>query len=250
MQKYFLAALVVAAGCSQEPADENVPPQPPVSASAPAAEPDETPEPALAGLTAAGEVNWPADAALPEDAFLRVTLLDVSRADASAETLSEATYPISGGPPVIFSLTTAKAIDPGARLSVRAEISDGAALLFASGTQTPVSPVDGAGDLAITLAAVDPAPGSGAGGKAVTPVSIAYQCGDEAVDIAIEEGAAYVTSAGGETATLQRISGGPGAPQSFSDGRVTVFLDGSGIDGPRMRLARGRAAPLDCVRSE
>lgn len=231
MQRHLLAALILAAGCSREP-------------SAPAPVTDA----ATAAFTAAGEVTWPADAALPEGAFLRVKLLDVSRADAASVTLSEATYPIADGPPAAFSLTTGAPIDPRTQLSVRAEISDGTALLFTSDTHTPVPPVGGAGDLLISLVAVDPAPGSGAGGAPVTPVPVAYRCGEETVAIAIEAGAAYVTPEGGDTVTLKMLSGGDSAPQSFTNGFITVFFDGSDFDGLKLRLARGRAAAVDCAR--
>ena len=95
---------------------------------------------------------------MPANAALRVLLIDASKADASAETLAEATYPVAGGPPVSFSLTTQGAVDPAARLAVRAEISDGADLLYASDTHTPVSPAGGDDDLVLSLVAVDPAP--------------------------------------------------------------------------------------------
>lgn len=161
MQKLFFTALIIAvAGCAKDDpaATETLPPPPAAAAPAESTEPDEDAAPALQGLSASGEVTWPEDAALPADAKLRVTLIDASKADASAETLAEATYPVAGGPPVTFTLTTDKAVDPRAQLAVRAEISDGAALLFTSETQTPVSPVDGDDDLVLSLQAVEPAP--------------------------------------------------------------------------------------------
>jgi len=231
MHKALLVALILAAGCTRQAAS------PP-------------PDAAAAGFTAAGEVLWPADAALPEGAVLRVTLLDVSRADAAATTLSEATYPVAGRAPATFSLTAKAPVDPRARLSVRAVISDGAALLFTSDTDTPVPPGAGAGDLSITLVAVDPAPGTGAGAAPVTPVPVAYRCGEESFGVAIETGAAYVTPEGGDTVKLQKLSGGDSAPQSFTNGFLTLFFDGSDAEGLKLRLAHGRAAAVDCARIE
>jgi uncharacterized lipoprotein YbaY len=249
MQKLFLTALIIAAaGCAKEkPAATETSPPPSAAAPAEITEPDEEAAPALQGLSASGEVTWPEDAALPADARLRVSLIDASKADASAETLAEATYPVAGGPPVTFTLTTDRTVDPSARLAVRAVVSDGVALLFTSDTYTPVSPVEGDDDLVLTLVAVDPALGTAAG---TTPVPIAYDCGGDTVEIAIEAGAAYVTIEGEDAVTLKKLSGGDDAPQSFTDGRLTVFFDGSDMDGLKLRLAPGKAAPLDCTRAE
>ncbi|MFN3959276.1 MAG: YbaY family lipoprotein [Parvularculaceae bacterium] len=227
MQRTLLVALILAAGCTREAASP--------------------PDAAAAAFTVAGEVIWTADTALPDGALLRVTLLDVSRADAAAVTLSEATYPIAGRAPATFSLTATAPVDPRARLSVRAEISDGAALLFTSDTDTPVPPGVSAGDLSIPLFAVDPAPASGAGGTPVVPVPVAYRCGGESFGVAIEAGAAYVTPDGGDTVTLQKLSGGDSAPQSFTNGFLTVFFDGSDSEGLKLRLAHGRALAVDCA---
>lgn len=243
MQKsLFLAAALIAAACSREP---EAPPieQAPIAAA-------EATAPEMREITAAGTVAWPQGAALPGEAFLRVRLTDVSRQDAAAEPLAEATYPVGAGSPVNFSLTTDSEIDPRARLSVSAQISDGAALFYVSDTNNPVSPDEGAQNMSITLVPVDAAPGSGAGGAPVTPVPVAYQCAGERFEIAIEAGAAYVTGAEGETAKLDKLAGGDSAPQSFTDGRLTVFFDGSDMDGLKLRVARGKAAAQACVRTQ
>lgn len=163
MQKLIVTALIIAAaGCAPEEPVEGEPlPPPPAAAAAPgedASDAQEAPEAAPARLSAAGEVTWPEDASLPATARLRVRLIDTSKADASAETLAEATYPVTGGPRVTFTLTTEKAVDAAAQLAVRAEISDDAALLFTSDSDTPVSAVEGEDYLVVSLKAVDPAP--------------------------------------------------------------------------------------------
>lgn len=239
MQKsLLLAAALTAAGCSKEP--EALPAGP---APTPAAE---TLAPQSREITASGEVEWPARAGLPGDAFLRVTLSDVSRQDAASTPLAEETYPVAAGPPVAFSLTADGDIDPRAQLSVAAQISDGAALLYTSDTRNTVSATDGAADLSIRLVAVGAAPGTGAGGAPVTPAPVAYQCGTERIEIAIEAGAAFVTGADGGTSKLEKLAGGDGAPQTFTNGRMTVFFDGSDMDGLKLRFAHGKAAAMDC----
>ncbi len=245
MQKSLvLAAALVAIGCAKVPASEtDAAPmaQAPASASdqANAAPASETTE-----ITASGDLDWTPGAALPEGAFVRVSLLDISLADAAAEPLAEATYPVAGGPPVRYSLTTAAEIEPDARLTVLAQITDGKALYFTSDTNYPVSPTEGERGLTIELVAVDVGAGTDAG---VTTEPIAYLCGEDPVGIAIEAGAAYVTAAGDETQKLDKLSGGDAAPQTFTNGPLTVFVDGSDMDGPKLRLARGKAAAAACV---
>lgn len=235
----FLAAALVAAGCSKEP---EALPGGPARAQAADTAPSETRE-----IAVSGEVEWPAGVALPDNAFLRVRLSDVSRQDAASAPLAEAVYPVESGSPVSFSLGVESDVDSRAQLSVSAQISDGAALYYVSDTSNPVSPVDGARGLSITLVPVEASPGTGAGGSPVTPSPVAYQCGDERVEIALEAGAAYVTGPEGETARLGKLAGGEAAPQTFTDGRMTVFFDGSDMDGLRLRFARGKTAAAECV---
>ncbi len=243
MQKsLILAAALIAAGCAREPAGP--------TAETPQLAPADASAPKTARIAATGDVEWTSAEALPDDAFLRVRLLDVSRADAASAPIAEATYPVDSGSPVSFSLRARAEINPRTSLSVSAQISDGAALYFTSDTNNPVSPTEGARDMTITLVPVDPAPGTGSGGGPVTPVPAVYLCGDETFEIAIEAGAAYLTGADGATVTLDKLSGGAAAPQSFTNGRLTLFFDGSDMDGLNLRVARGRAAALDCVRSQ
>jgi uncharacterized lipoprotein YbaY len=235
----ILAAAALAAGCSRDEAPAPV-------LTAPAAD-TETLAPEVREISVTGEVEWPAGIDLPENAFLRVTLSDVSRQDASSAPLAEEKYPVDQGSPVAFALTADSEIDPRALLSISAQISDGAALFYTSDTSNPVPAAEGAKDLSITLVPVEAAPGTGAGGAPVSPVPVAYQCGDELVEIAVEAGAAYVTGSGGETVKLTKLSGGEAAPQTFTKGRLTVFFDGSDMDGLSLRLSRGKAAAMDCV---
>ncbi|MFG6138113.1 YbaY family lipoprotein [Halomonas sp. B23F22_10] len=65
------------------------------------------------------------DTPLPDDAQVKVSLLDVARADAPATTISETTVDVTGNDPVEFSLDYPTAqVDPGHAHAVRAEIRD------------------------------------------------------------------------------------------------------------------------------
>jgi hypothetical protein len=129
---------------------------------------------------------------------------------------------------------------------VRAQILSGPAILFTSTEYHGVA-FDGA-PLRIRVSPVEAA--SGAGGRPVTPTPSNYTCGGETLRIAIEEGAAYVTLAEGETLRLERLHAAGGedqeTPRIFTNGRFTIRQE---IDGARqVSFARGRAAFLPCVR--
>ncbi len=207
---------------------------------------------AAPAVRASGEVTWEPAAPLPENVFLRVKLLDVSKMDVAAETLAEAKLPIGEGPPVAFSLAADGPVDPRARLSVSAQVSDGAALYFISDTNNPVSPETGAAEMSIRLKAVDAMAGTGAGGQTVTPSPIAYRCGGEIFQVAFEAGAAYVTLADGTVHTLDRLNAAddPEAPRTFTDGRLTFVQETEGMAGLRVLFARGRMVPAPCERVE
>lgn len=209
-----------------------------------------TPSPAPRGVSASGEVTWPAGATLPEGAFLRVKLIDVSRVDVASQTLDEVKFPITGRPPVVFALTNKAAVDPSASLSVSAQISDGAALHFVSDTNNPVSSVDGASEMRISLVLVNASPGTGVGGLPVTPSPDFYECGGERFALAFEAGAAYVTMPDGALEKLDRLEADadPEAPRTFTNGRLTFVQETEGAAGPLVRFARGKMALSPCAR--
>jgi uncharacterized lipoprotein YbaY len=73
-----------------------------------------------------GELRFPADAVAFRGAIARVTLLDVTRADAPARTVAEqavanVTHPGGEGQPVVFTLRLQQR-DPRARYVVRAHV--------------------------------------------------------------------------------------------------------------------------------
>lgn len=194
-----------------------------------------------------GEIFYVERIALPPDAVLRVTVQDVSRMDVAAPTLAQVEAPAANGPPFPFRIEVPRdGLTPQSRVAVRAQILSGYAILFTSTEHHGVA-FDGA-QLRIRVSPVEAA--SGAGGRPVTPTPTSYACGGEALRIAFEEGAAYLTFADGETLRLERLRAAGGedreAPRVFTNGRLTIRQE---IEGARqVSFARGRAAFLPCVR--
>src|SRR5687768_4146180 len=86
---------------------------------------DRTGAPGEAGVVE-GEIRFPPDARIIAGATARVSLLDVSRADAAARVVAEevipgVTHPGGGGVPIPFTLR-AQQVDPRARYVVRAHV--------------------------------------------------------------------------------------------------------------------------------
>lgn len=73
---------------------------------------------------------------LPPDAMVKVQLADVSRADAPAVVVSEASMAAKSAPPYVFELTYDPAkIDPRSTYAVSARIEQGGKLMFTSDTR-------------------------------------------------------------------------------------------------------------------
>ncbi|GGA74679.1 hypothetical protein GCM10011369_15620 [Neiella marina] len=88
-----------------------------------------------------GEVNYRQRIALPPDAVLRVTLNDVSLADAPAKLIASSTQLINSQVPIAFTLGAMKSqFEPNRRYSVRATISANNQLLFSSTRHYGVEP--------------------------------------------------------------------------------------------------------------
>lgn len=208
---------------------------------------DAPPADAGNGHIVTGEVSYIERIALPPGAVLRVTAQDVARVDAAAPTLAQIETPATNGPPFAFRLDVPRdRLTPQSQVAVRAQILSGSAILFTSTEHHGVA-FDGA-TLRIRVSPVEAA--SGAGGRPVTPTPTTYICGGETLRIAIEEGAAYVTFADGETLRLERLRAAgedQEAPRLFTNGRMTIRQNIEGPE-PRVSFARGRAALLPCMR--
>lgn len=90
--------------------------------------------------------------AVRPDVRLEVRLLDVSRADAPAQTLAEVTIPDAGLPPYRFELPyAADRLQAGHRYSVQAKLLHGDRLLFTTDRQYPVEAGRDPGELKLLL---------------------------------------------------------------------------------------------------
>jgi len=90
-----------------------------------------------AAETVTGTVTWRERMMLPPEAILEVTVEDISRADAPSTRLARFALSPVGAPPLAFELDL-PAPDPRARLTLRATIRDGGALIFTTDTIVPV----------------------------------------------------------------------------------------------------------------
>ncbi|MFD4181278.1 YbaY family lipoprotein [Rhodococcus sp. NPDC058514] len=94
-------------------------------------------------LTVRGNVLYRERIAFPENAVVTVRLEDVSRADAPSTVLAEQRIEDATGVPVPFEVAAYRgAIDPRARLAVRAQIEVDGALRWTTDTVHPI-PVEG-----------------------------------------------------------------------------------------------------------
>lgn len=122
------------------------------------------------GVLLSGRVYSKEPMALPADAVVEVSLLDVSRADAPARALAERRFMAQGRNPLPFVLTydPAEMTDRG-RYALRARILSGNALLF-TGTGGTAVPGPGAGRADIRVERVAAAGEVPAAPKAASPV--------------------------------------------------------------------------------
>ncbi|TJZ78219.1 hypothetical protein FCG67_09060 [Rhodococcus oryzae] len=94
-------------------------------------------------LTVTGNVSYRERIAFPENAVVTVRLEDISLADAPATLLAEQRIEDATGVPVPFELAAYRdAIDPRARLAIRAQIEVDGALRWTTDTVHPI-PVEG-----------------------------------------------------------------------------------------------------------
>jgi uncharacterized lipoprotein YbaY len=200
-------------------------------------------------LSVSGEAFIDGSVALPEDARLRVTAQDVSRADAPSVELARMEIPARQSPfPFKLEIPRGRT-GPQARIAVRAQILSGYAILFTSTEHHGVDPLGRQEPLHIRLSPVNG--GTGVGGRPVTPSPDAYMCGEERLLIAFEEGAAFVTFENGESLRLDRLradSADPEEPRLFTNGKATLRQETEGMAGPSVAFARGRAAFVECRR--
>lgn len=98
-----------------------------------------------------GQVSYRERIALPPDAVLEVTLLDVSRADAAAIALSTRRYAMTGVPFAFRLAYDPALIEDRRSYTIRARILSGDTVLFRTTRAHPVLTRGAGADLAITL---------------------------------------------------------------------------------------------------
>ncbi|HQR10779.1 MAG TPA: YbaY family lipoprotein [Casimicrobiaceae bacterium] len=113
-----------------------------------------------------GTVTYRQRVALPPDAIVQVQLQDMSRADSAARTIGETTIPTAGAQaPIPYRIEyDPSAIDPSHGYAVRATITVGDRLLFASTKVHPVLTRGAGNDAVVEVFMI--LPGASAGGVA------------------------------------------------------------------------------------
>jgi putative lipoprotein len=111
-----------------------------------------------------GTVTYRQRSALPPNATLTVSIIDVSRADAPSVTIAESRIPTAGKQvPIPFDMAYDRAkIQERNRYAVRAEIGDGDRLLFTTDTSYPVITQGNPRSVEVTVV---PVGGGGGGGQ-------------------------------------------------------------------------------------
>ena len=169
--------------------------------------------PASAQSFFTGTVTFRERVALPPAAALEVTLEDVSRADAPAETIASTRVESPGTPPIPFRLAyDQRRILSTRRYVVRARITAAGALLFTTDTAVPVLTAGGVSPVALTLRRVSGSAPAVAG-----------------------------ESLSGSSWRLVRFQGGDGAVLTPDDrSKYTIEFDAQGGVAARIDCNRGR----------
>jgi uncharacterized lipoprotein YbaY len=231
------AAIAALAACSPAPAS-------PAPASGPAdpAGPEAALEPAEAapGASVSGEVTW-AGLDLPETARLIVEVRDTARTADVDDLVLKQEFPSTPSPLAFSASVPAEDLKPEGNLVLRARLQDGYAILLASNGDVDIADTGETPGLSIPLYNPEDLARGGPGGM-ITPSGAAYVCGGEAITIAVEAGAAYVTFADGTRAKLDKLTTAEGVNTQFSNGKLVVEQAGDGL-----RFGRGRAAVQPCT---
>ncbi len=203
-----------------------------------------------------GVVTYRERVALPPGSVVRVTLQDVSRADAPADVIDSQTVTTSGeNVPIPFELSYDPAhIDPRNRYVVRAEIRDGAGgLLWTSDTAHPVITEGAPGDPVeiVVKRVMDP---TGGMPPLETGQTVEFTCtppDEAAFTFSVTTGPGEVGLVlperfGGRSLVLPQVRAGGGA--RFEEGGVTFWnkgdeallqVDGRTFEGCVVRAAGG-----------
>lgn len=197
---------------------------------------DESGAPADAVIS--GEASW---SGLDVPATARL-IVEVREAEMPADQLlMREEFPVTAGSPVAFSGTVSKFdLIPGGNLLLTARVQEGYAILLTSG-DVDIADYGEIAGLQVTLQ--DPETlARGGTGQMITPTGADYTCAGEALTIAVEAGAAYVTFADGTSVKLDKLETAASANTQFSNGKMLVEQTADGI-----AFGRGRAVPQPCT---
>ena len=180
---------------------------------------------------------------MPETARLIVEVRDASRPE--KDLLMKEEFPVESGSPAAFSGSISKFdLIPGGNLVLSARLQDGYAILLASDGDIDIADYGDASGIEVPLFNPEDLVRGGPG-QMITPSGTKYTCGGEALTIAVEAGAAYVTFADGTSARLDLLNTAAGANAQFSNGKLVVEQTAEGL-----RFGRGRAMPQPCVAAD
>ncbi len=194
-----------------------------------------------ADAVVSGEASW-SGVDVPVTARLIIEVRDVTRTADVDDLLLREEFPVTAGSPVAFAGTVSKFdLIPGGNLVLRARVQDGAAILLASDGDIDVSDMGETAGLNVALFNPEDL-ARGQPGQMITPAGADYMCGGEALTIALEAGAAYVTFGDGTSVKLDKLTTAGGDATQFTNGRFLVEQSGAAL-----RFGRGRATPMACT---
>lgn len=191
--------------------------------------------------TFSGEATW-SGLDLPGTARLIIEVRDVTRTADVDDLLLKEEFAVTAGSPAPFTGAVSKFdLIPGGNLVLRARVQDGFAVLLASDGDVDIA--DGGETAGLSVPLFDPEDlARGIPAKMITPAGADYTCGGEALTIAVEAGAAYVTFGDGTSVKLDKLAGTMGPAEVFSNGRFLIEQTGA-----ILRFGRGRAMTQACA---
>lgn len=193
-----------------------------------------------------GAATWEGGT-LPETARLIVEVRDLTRPPEGGDLLLKEEFPVTPGSPAAFSGTVSKFdLIPGGNLVLRARIQDGYAILLTSDGDVDIADSGETAGLDVPLLNPEDL-ARGRPAQMITPEGKSYVCGGEALIIALEAGAAYVTFTDGTSVKLDLIE--PAIPTTFqfTNGRFVVESRQGTLGPPEIFFGRGRAALSGCL---
>lgn len=232
------AGLLALAACSPAGETPVAAPEPVVDAEAePVAEAAQE-----AGASVSGEVTW-SGLDMPETARLFIEVRDTTRTPDVDDLVLRQEFP-AGPSPLAFSVSIPDYnLIPDGNLVLRARLQDGYAILLASDGDTDIADAGETTGLSIPLYNPEDL-ARGRAGQMITPTGTDYTCGGEALTIAVEAGAAYVTFTDGTSVKLDKLDTAEGANAQFSNGKMLVEQSADGL-----AFGRGRAVPQACTQA-